>query len=247
MASTDVAARLTEAHRLAQSRLAARIVRQVLASWGLIDLHDIDGSAQRWIDLVTPVIEGQIISSARLAANYLAAFRALEVGAGTFVPTLAPGSPSEAIRRSLLVTGPVNLKRSLDSGVPLSRALDVAKAKSAGAATRHTLSGGRDTIIETIQADRQAVGYSRATSSKPCAFCAMLASRGHVYKSSMTAGFKPHDACHCVPEPAYSIDAPLTPSAQRFGRLWNESTRSHRGQDAINAFRRAYERPAVAA
>lgn len=245
MAATDAGARLTEAHRLAQSRLAARIVRQVLGSWGLIDLDDIDRSAERWINLLAPVIEAQIVTSARLAANYLTAFRALEVGADTFNPTLAAGSAVEAIRTSLLVTGPVELKSAVGRGVPVPRAVDLAKFKTAGAATRHTLSGGRDTIIQSIQADSRAVGYSRATSAKPCAFCAMLASRGHVYKSAMTAGFKPHDACHCVPEPAYSTDAPPTPSAQRFGDLWNESTRGYRGQDAINAFRRSYERPAA--
>lgn len=45
------------------------------------------------------------------------------------------------------------------------------------------------------------LGWARVlTGERNCSFCAMLASRGAVYKSEKTAGFEPHDRCDCHPE-----------------------------------------------
>ena len=42
------------------------------------------------------------------------------------------------------------------------------------------------------------LGWARVLSGETnCAFCAMLASRGAVYRSSVTAGFRPHLNCDC--------------------------------------------------
>lgn len=244
MAATLAGRQLTEANRLGQSRLAAGIVRRILATWGLIDPENLDASVERWLAVVTPLIEAQFDLSARLAANYLTAYRTVELGGSTWTPTLAAPPAVEAITTSMLVTGPVSLRSSLRKGESLAKALTTAKAKSSGAAVRHVLAGSRNTITTSIEKDPKSVGYARATSAKPCAFCAMLAGRGYVYRSSETADFKPHDACHCQPEPAYDLRAPLPPGAQQFSDLWETSTRDHSGKDAVNAFRRAYEAPA---
>lgn len=45
------------------------------------------------------------------------------------------------------------------------------------------------------------LGWARVLSGETnCAFCAMLASRGAVYKSEKTAGFEPHPKCDCHAE-----------------------------------------------
>ena len=239
MAATTEAARLTEAHRLAQSRLGADLVRQLRRVWSMLDPADLNGTFADWLAVVTPLIQAQRGSSAALAANYLIAFRTLELGVGgTFTPTLAARADPRAIATSMLVTGPASIRSALARSVPLERALDTAEARCSAAAMRHALNGGRDTIVETARSDRRMVGWARATSGQPCAFCAMLASRGPVYGTDV-AEFKAHDHCTCAPEPVYRDDAEWPRGSRRLRDVWDESTEGLSGNDALNAFRRA--------
>lgn len=249
MAATAEAARLTEAHRLAQSGLAAQTVRQMLAVWPLLRFDDLDGTFDRWLRVVIPVVRAGRGTSARLAGNYLATFRAVELGVDVApaVPVLADDVNVEQLSTSMLVTGPVAIRNGFARGRPAARVVTDARVGSARAATRHVLGGGRDTIIRSVAADRAGLGWARATSGKPCAFCAMLASRGPAYKSKQTATFRPHDGCHCSPEPVYRRDADWPAGARQFRSLWDDATAGasggpasgEGGGDAFNAFRRA--------
>ena len=82
----------------------------------------------------------------------------------------------------------------------LLRATDLALAGVAGAAIRHTLDGGRETVLETTKADPRSSGWERIVSSSACDWCQNLA--GEVYPADFQ--FDSHDACHCSNEPAYS-------------------------------------------
>lgn len=240
MAATIEARRLTEAHRLAQARLGAQTVAAVLAAWPLLDLDNLDGSLAGWLRVVAPVVQAQRRTSARLAANYLTTFRALELGVdvGPIVPTLAETVDTKTLTTSLLVTGPVAVKAALARRVTLAQAADIARSRSSAAAMRHALGGGRDTIAGTVGGDRRALGWARATSGKTCHFCAMLAGRGPVY-SEQTVGFEAHDGCACTAEPVYRRDSVWPAGSQRYRDLWNEATQGLSGDDAVNAFRQS--------
>ena len=238
MASTRVADQLTEAHRLAQSRLSIETVAQLRRIWPTLNLANLDASDQ-WLDLATSIIRTQRLASAELGAQYLRFFRSLELGTPpSFTPELAAAINEEAVTTSLRVTGPVKVKQGLEAGQTLTQAAQTAFAAHSAAATRHTLDGGRDTIYNGRE-DRTLLGVARKTSSRPCAFCAMLASRGPVYFSIETASFRSHDVCHCQPEPVYRAGT-WPAGSERFASLWAESTKGYSGQSAINAFRRAY-------
>lgn len=239
MAATAEAARLTEAHRLAQLRLGADTVRQMQAVWPLLNPADLNASFADWMQVVGPIVQAQRSASSALAANYITVFRSLELGVGRgFTPILAGPVDTKILFTSMLVTGPVSIQAALDRSVPLVRALDTAEARSAGAAMRHALNGGRETIVDTTRADRRAIGWARATSASACAFCAMLASRGPVY-SGDTVDFRAHDHCACGAEPMYRDDAGWPSGARRYRRLWDETTGGLHGDDALNAFRTA--------
>jgi hypothetical protein len=151
-------------------------------------------------------------------------------------------SPSDrAARVSLTVTGPVGQKSKIGRGKSPTRARDESFVEASGAASRHVLTGGRQSLLTLLQDDQQAIGWARVTDGDPCAFCALLASRGPVYKTEQSAGFQPHDACACQPEPVYSRDSLWPGRGAEFRRLYREATRGYSGKDAINAFRRAYE------
>jgi len=240
VAATVAARRLTEMHRVAQARIAAQSVVQLRRVWPLLDPDDLDESFDRWIAAAAPIVGTNRRASAELAANYVRTFKRLELGARAVAPVvLAAVAPSAAVTTSLLVTGPVAVKQALARGVSIDRAMRTAEARSAAAAMRHALNGGRDTITATISEDRDALGWARVTSGRPCAFCAMLSSRGPVYKGEDTAGFQPHDNCHCVPEPVYRQDAAWPPGAERFRALWDQA-KSADG-DTGSVFRRLVE------
>ena len=53
--------------------------------------------------------------------------------------------------------------------------------------------------------DALAVGWRRVSDGHPCAFCAMLASRGFVYHTAETAGSmnRYHNDCRCEIVPGF--------------------------------------------
>jgi hypothetical protein len=80
---------------------------------------------------------------------------------------------------------------------------------------------------------------------KSCAFCIMLASRGPIYESKVTAGDTGkihndfHDNCDCGVVPVYTSRAwPGKQDAEELYKLWESSTKGNYQGDAINALRR---------
>lgn len=148
----------------------------------------------------------------------------------------------KAVEKSLQVTGPGELKRRAARGESEVQAKHGGLKVVSGSASRHVLTGARETTLTLVKADSRALGWARVTDGDPCYFCALLASRGPVYKSRASAGFQPHDACACVPEPVYSRNAAWPGDARQYQRLYYQATRGYSGKDAIRAFRRAYDK-----
>lgn len=120
-----------------------------------------------------------------------------------------PEADEEADERravaSLAVTGPVQAHRAItrlqqsqergrlddsDFLADLSAVMRDAGAQAAGAADRDAQMGGRDLLDAYARADRTVLGWARVTAPNPCWFCAMLASRGAVYRSAWTARYR---------------------------------------------------------
>lgn len=76
---------------------------------------------------------------------------------------------------------------------------DLALARMAGVTQRLVANADRATILTNARRDPAGVRWYRGTSAKCCAFCAMAASRGAVYRSEESGGFKPHNNCRCFP------------------------------------------------
>lgn len=237
MAATAEGRRLTEAHRLAQARLAALVTQQMLAAWPLLDPTDIDATVPRWLSVSAPIVRAQHQNSAQLAAGYLRAFRAAELGTATGAPiSVADRIPVEQVTTSLTVTGPVAMKVATGNGAAIPA--DTAFVRLAGAAQRLALDGGRSTITGHIRSDPKALGWARAASGRACSFCAMLAGRGPVY-STDTVSFRAHDHCHCQAEPVYREDAEWPAGSRRYADLYAENAKGLPPKEAQAAFRRA--------
>lgn len=148
----------------------------------------------------------------------------------------------KAVEKSLLVTGPSEIKRRTARHEPEPVAMRNSFVAAAGAASRHVLTGGRETQLTLVEADEVALGWARVTDGDPCSFCAVLASRGPAYKTKASAGFSAHDNCACTAEAVFARTADWPGAAREYQRLWYASTKGYSGKDALNAFRRAYER-----
>lgn len=193
---------LTIAHRIAQARIGAATITDLRKVWHLLDPHDLDGSFDRWLAAVVPIIQTRRTDSADLAAQYLEAMKKLELGSQARVtPIVATDAPLTALTTSMLVTGPVAVRKASMLLTPISQAMRVAEAATSAAAMRHVLDGGRETITATIGQDDQIAGWQRITGGKPCDFCSMLSE--NVYREA-SVDFRSHDGCNCVPEPVFT-------------------------------------------
>lgn len=247
MSVTDTAAALTAQFRVAQMQLRARALRDFLKLWPIWHADD-SATFGLLVTATLPLVRTYRDLSATLAASYYEAFRTAEGITGVATPRITAALTDAQLTTSLYVTGQVAEQKAMLAGQTLDEARNTALLRTSGALTRYVLQGGRDTMLASVQADKQALGWARVTDGKPCAFCAMLAGRGPVYKSDETADFRAHDHCGCVAEPFYKGSS-WPGRAREFNGLYNQAIREatasgelDRGteNDQLNAFRRFY-------
>jgi hypothetical protein len=146
-------------------------------------------------------------------------------------------------------------------------ASDGALFSMVSSALKEVENGGRRTILRAVDTDPQMVGWARVQGGKDsCAFCAMLISRGPVYKEAANAGLgadnvsaaeivkqgddklldelmsRWHDNCDCKVVPVYNRAS--WPGREQYleaERIWAAVTGPYKGVEKLNAFRRAYE------
>jgi len=141
----------------------------------------------------------------------------------------------------LNIAGPIGQKSQIKKGRSPERARDVSFVESSGAATRHVLTGGRQSLLTLVQENMPDPRWVRVTDGDPCAFCAMLASRGPVYLTKDTAEFSAHNHCACTAEPVYFSNAPWPGRAAEFRRLWRQHIENrYSGKEARRQWRRIY-------
>lgn len=227
------------------------VVEQVLL--GLSEA-DIDASwAQALPEFKTYIRQFETIMAA-VGIQYYDAVRALSVSGSTYSSTLPDLAPEEKYDISMGVTGPTEIKKAIKNGADFDTARSKAFVTLSGATQKILADTGRSGITTNSTKDKAAVGWQRlSTTGTPCYFCALLISRGPVYKNAATAGklsdvrfvgegkFKVHDHCSCYAEPLFTDKNQTPPSVQKYDDIYQEATRHSSGQDAINAFRRAYE------
>lgn len=127
-----------------------------------------------------------------------------------------------------------------------SRTPDVESALTlvTGVTEKMVMDSGRDTVINAVRDDKYAKGWARVPEPGCCAFCALLSTRGAVYKKN-TAGFESHDHCRCHAEPVFTQYEP-TAKIREWESLYSESTKNASGSQKMSAFRKAYDAKYIA-
>lgn len=232
MARTAVGAQLTEQHKTAQLRLRASLLQSFMRLWPIWTGDE--ATFRLMVDAAIPLVHQQHRASARLAAEYFAAFRYAEQPGGVARPMIPEVPTAARVAGSLYVVGRDMTRQAIAAGQAPQAARKTALVRTSGTVGTLALEGGRTTITQSVAADPRAAGWARSTSARCCAFCAMLASRGAVYGDG-TATFRAHDYCACVAEPAYR-DSALPPHSARYRELWDREAK-HAGSDALQVFR----------
>lgn len=201
MARTREGAALTEAHRVAQIQIGGRAAVRARAVWPLLDPADLDGSTPVWMAATMQAVRATQEESLTVAERYLYRFRDVEVGEQPG-PIVRPSFSDAEIGTPLRINGPVMVKRAIGAGQTVERALSAGHAAVQGMAFQMALAAGRGMIDQTARQDRRGGRYRRVSDGSPCAFCAMLVSRGPTY-SEETAYFRAHRNCGCTAEIVY--------------------------------------------
>ncbi|GAA1411925.1 hypothetical protein AUR04nite_00470 [Glutamicibacter uratoxydans] len=129
--------------------------------------------------------------------------------------------------------------------------------KLAGMVHKQGISAGTDAIRKVSGVDQRVQAWARQTGPRPCSFCAMLASRGFVYKNAKvatkaykdrirsdgTVGFSvsayhPNCACTAIPRWESTGKADLPELNAFLEEMWPKVTEGYHGVDALNAWRR---------
>jgi hypothetical protein len=131
--------------------------------------------------------------------------------------------------------------------------------KLLGVVQKEIENGTRRTGLYAVKDDPEAIGWARVEGNEnigSCAWCAMLISRGPVYKTAETAGVirgmmtEWHPNCDCKVVPVFkrgSKDWPGYEQYRKLEKLWADVTKGYKTgktagpgavTDALNAFRR---------
>lgn len=121
-----------------------------------------------------------------------------------------------------------------------------AGARQAAAAERIAMDGARSAIWKYASKDKRALGYARLSrTGTPCGWCAMLISRGAVYRSEASASYSDgdlyHDNCHCYAVPIFTREqydqSDLFALNREYSELWPTVTKGLSGKAALRAWR----------
>lgn len=255
MSLTAAGRKLTQQFRVGQLGVRSRMLERLLRLWPLLDVRRLDATAPEWLRLSTLTIAEHRLESARLAARYYEQLRAVELpDAGSYRARVLDSVPEtaadEAIRSSLIVTGPVAIKKAtqritnlaeVDSAAAeraLAKVSESALTQVEGAAVRHVLNGGRDLLREEGARDVRALAFARVSDGDPCYFCALMISRGFVYRSRDAAGrkanerfdgpglYKFHDKCACTVAPVFDRDTPPGEQEAKYKALYEQARKN---------------------
>lgn len=235
------------AARVAQLAVRAQLLRDVARLWPLLDAKRLDATFPGWLSAMSMLVRSYRGQSSQVASRAYRASReiATQSPAPRSLIKLAPDPSPEWLARAFGYSGPGMLQR--DTVRP-----NTALSTTMGTASRIVLDGGRETTIETVKADPVAIGFYRVTDGAPCAFCALLASRGVVPKSTLyrsedsfdasNARFtgpgmaKVHNDCGCSMAASFSRDQELPAINRKAAEVY-----ANRGDgNTLVAFRKAW-------
>lgn len=195
--------RQVEQHRTALADLTTLALADLLAEWRRFNLDDAVAAQRQIRAVLDDIVDGYGYAAGGLAAGWYDELRLQAGVTGTYRASVATGAVSEQLDALAgWSVGP--LYGDVDTETALTRL--------AGGVQRLVTDADRATVLENTRRDPKQVRWYRAASANACAFCAMAASRGAVYRSEASGGFKAHNHCRCFAAPLFPGERVELPS-----------------------------------
>ena len=222
-----------ESSQASQALIAAEAARLAAKIWPNIDVHDLRASIPQIRLTTAAAIRRYAPAAVTDALRFYRRERAAAGIAGSPRFQLPKQAPLEQIGKS------VNW-----AAQPLwgESDLQTAEKRLESVVERLVLNAGRDAIVAAVEQDREAKAWARVPEPDACYFCAVLATRGAVYKTAHAAGDDNayHDHCRCHVEPvfvAYEPTARIRQWQAEYRRLADENG----GSLSLDRWRHAYD------
>jgi hypothetical protein len=233
---------LAEAARRAQLEIRRQMLADVARLWPVLNFQHPDRTWPGWLRAMSVVLGRYHGQSAQAGGLYYRAARQAALGdpGDVSLVKLAAAPADQWVTRALGYSAVgVYRKQTVDLGRAPDVAARAALTQTLGTSARIVQDGSRTTVVQSVHADDKAVGWYRITDGDPCAFCALMASRGVVYKST-TVNFEAHNDCGCTSAPAFSRDQELPAISREADRIYRS------GNASLADFRKAWRGRATA-
>lgn len=253
MPATPESYRLAQQHREDQLRNSESYKAEFAALWALWRSAQTPQQRRSWLTANVNLIKRYRQRAQAIATRYYQRARGMDAtGPLPETPTIKQAS-DETLVKNLIDRSAGEYKRARLIGLDEFEAEERARKATEASGERLVLNGGRDALEQTGKSDRDAIGWMRVSDGDPCAFCALMVSRGAVYRTKRTAGesandqfvgagmFKFHDLCGCTVAPVFTRDEFMSDEAKRLRDIYKEHAAHLNGADARNEFRRALE------
>lgn len=126
--------------------------------------------------------------------------------------------------------------------------LDTAQKNAGAGLAKLVADVGRQQVVDDVMADPRASAWAREARPDACWFCAMLATRGAVYRSAWAAGRRRYNGvnsnsyhlhCHCHVVPVFGqYEAPA--HIRQWQSMYLDATKDVHGANKAWAFQQAY-------
>gem|GEM_PF-1972578 len=182
---------LVRQHSLELDAIVAAAIEDALSALSAQDANDLNPDEYQ-ADIAAILYEyAQMAGGA--GADFYSELRA-EAGLRGFQPKIVTGLNSPAVKAvARWSIGPMY------GAEPNAYA---ARSRLEGGIQRLVADADRKTVAANVERDPARARWYRATSAKACAFCAMLATRGAIYRSSESA-LRSHNHCRCLAVPIF--------------------------------------------
>ena len=180
-----------EQHQAVVEDLSAIATADLVALWDSLP-EDPEAARQVLQRDLPDLVDAYALPTATVAADFYEELRDAARVPGGYTAVLADTPPVAAAEA---------LAGWSASGLYVDRTKALTQA--AGGMQRLIAGADRRTVEVNVSRDRSEPRYARHASANACAFCAMMAARGAVYRSEAAAAGDYHDHCHCVAIPVW--------------------------------------------
>ena len=242
MAGTAEGRYLTDQHRRWQATLGATMVGVTMDLASLINPENIPETFDHWLEEQLGALEAVRIAGADEAARYMMAYRTAEIGPekATRLPVISHEVDLVEDARSL-AWAPWVAQAAIQEGQDPAEAWNDVVRKLAWKTHNLALESGRNVVSRSVE--KAGGKWRRVSDGNPCAWCAMLVTRGPVYTretvTSTYAGRRYHYKCGCTPEEVFGEWEP-TAEEQSYIDLYESIRASGDTDKEITAKMRLY-------